>query len=52
VLQYLGLLSMTANQVVNTNEDGKSARRALISMQARGASQWHDTPQKKDASNY
>jgi ankyrin repeat protein len=41
VLQYLGL-SMTANQVVNTNVDGKSARRALIPMQARGANQWHE----------
>jgi hypothetical protein len=40
VLQYLGL-SMTVNQVVNTNVDGKSARRALIPMQARGANQWH-----------
>jgi hypothetical protein len=38
VLQYLGL-SMTVNQVVNTNVDGKSARRALIPMQARGANQ-------------
>jgi hypothetical protein len=41
VLQYLGL-SMTVNQVVNTNVDGKSARRALIPMQARGANQWHE----------
>jgi hypothetical protein len=40
VLQYLGL-SMAADQVVNTNVDGKSARRALIPMQARGANQWH-----------
>jgi hypothetical protein len=41
VLQYLGL-SMTVNHVVNTNVDGKSARRALIPMQARGANQWHE----------
>jgi hypothetical protein len=41
VLQYLGL-SMTVNQVVNTNVDGKSTRRALIPMQARGANQWHE----------
>jgi hypothetical protein len=41
VLQYLGL-SMTVNQVVNTNVDGKSARRALTPMQARGANQWHE----------
>jgi hypothetical protein len=41
VLQFLGL-SMTANQVVNTNVDGKSARCALILMQARGANQWHE----------
>jgi ankyrin repeat protein len=41
VLQYLGL-SMTVNQVVNTNVDGKSIRRALIPMQARGANQWHE----------
>jgi ankyrin repeat protein len=40
VLQYLGL-SMTVNLVINTNVDGKSARRALIPMQARGANQWH-----------
>jgi hypothetical protein len=40
VMQYLGL-SMTVNQVVNTNVDGKSTRRALIPMQARGANQWH-----------
>jgi hypothetical protein len=33
---------MTVNQVVNTNVDGKSARRALIPMQARGANQWHE----------
>jgi hypothetical protein len=39
VLQYLGL-SMTVNQVVNTSIDGKSTRRALIPMQARGANQW------------
>jgi hypothetical protein len=32
---------MTVNQVVNTNVDGKSARRTLIPMQARGANQWH-----------
>jgi hypothetical protein len=38
VLQYFGL-SMTVNQVVNYN--GKSARRALVPMQARGADQWH-----------
>jgi hypothetical protein len=41
VLQYLGL-SMTVNQVVNTNVDGKGVRRALIPMQARGANQWHE----------
>jgi hypothetical protein len=41
VLQYLGL-SMTVNQVVNTNVDSKRARRALIPMQARGANQWHE----------
>jgi hypothetical protein len=41
VLQYLGL-SMTVNQVVNTNVDGKCTRRALIPMQARGANQWHE----------
>jgi hypothetical protein len=40
VLEYLGL-SMTVNQVVNTNVDGKSTRRALIPNQARGADQWH-----------
>jgi hypothetical protein len=33
---------MTADQVVNTNVDGKRARRALIPMQARGANQWHE----------
>jgi hypothetical protein len=41
VLQYLGL-SMTMNQVVDTSVDSKSARRALIPMQARGANQWHE----------
>jgi hypothetical protein len=41
VLEYLGL-SMTANRVVSTNVDGKSARRALIPDQARGANQWHE----------
>jgi hypothetical protein len=40
-LQYLGR-SMTANQVVNTNVDGKSIRWALIPMQASGAKQWHE----------
>jgi hypothetical protein len=40
VLQYLGL-SMSVDQVVNTNVDGKSVRRALISNQARCANQWH-----------
>jgi hypothetical protein len=33
---------MTANQVVNTNVDGKSARRALIPNQVRGANQRHE----------
>lgn len=32
---------MAANQVVNANVDGKSAKRALIPMQARVANQWH-----------
>jgi hypothetical protein len=40
VLQYPGL-SMTEDQVVNTNVDGNSTRCALIPMQARCANQWH-----------
>jgi hypothetical protein len=33
---------MTVNQVVDISVDGKSTRRALIPMQARGANQWHE----------